>query len=1234
MRLLRGADLLHLWTLFYRCRLVEGETGPMLFPNDERARLEVVFPFQHLAERAYYVADGKTPAGTFEPGTAPDLTKRPERRVEDADAVDPFDPPTKVRAAHGSRLVFGIPPGESIAYSTEEILAAMSRLPLRVVPLAAPRKDAVRPPAATDPLIAVGGGLALVRGTNGLIVTALGRSKADQATGQDPVVGVLRAARDGIAVRRMLTAESAVDVTPSSRAADVARGVGSLSRRPVPGASRGGGPRRPEPDETAIEAPFRLIVSPSSAGGFAHSTAPAEAPGDATRIELWHSRLGVRYRRDGQWAVDERKDSQRIVRAVWARDMDLYTEEQLARAEDSRFEFTTSLDPRDRRILVRQSAEKRVAVPEPVEVERLYLSSLGAWLDLHGQWDPAPYAKQRQPSILSWDHLAPMGRDQFVRVVYPGYLFPFGHRCAMVKVTERKINERVEPKARLYQRKFLVIGEPSRTYGQPDLPFREVRIRPSVTPDIRDPRDKTKTPHVVIPEHLFWPVVGNEKFRFTLDCLDHDFRRIRLQAPLLFVAAHLGDKALKSKAKPKKGTGTADDIKSAYATDNQVGAYGGSVAFAPSTTSGDTALEVSSFTFAGEPSAPGKMRSRPSLVSAAVVIPSMRHLAPKAPEVTVSYHKDFLDNKGFGGSNAKAELFLRLEFVAKVSYSEGTDRAGGFVEPNLPVTQLSRRLGAVGELASKPGQPPGTFDPKQLLAGVAPRLFGLFDLADVLPALGLDQMPKFVTEALDRVSALLADLERLQHAVVDAVARLRQDALPANAAVKAQLEAAADDLEAAAGGLVAQVGTLVDAVQSVLKPPSGSAPKTPADVADDVEDVLDALRATLGALAPAVGSLPLPPTVKADLERLVAGLKPVLDAGADVLQAVMGFLDRLDPGDLSVRARYVWSPPIEPWPNAAKPIFSVDEPNKAFALSVEARASGAGGAGADVLAEMRGFNLDLLPGAALMRLEFDRLAFRATSGRKPEVDVIFGGITFVGVLGFIETLRKLIPFDGFSDPPYLDVSAEGATAGFDLALPNLAVGVFSLENISLGADCRVPFLGDALSVGFNFCTRERPFRLTVMAIGGGGFVAIRLSPEGLVVLEMALEAGASLSLNLGVASGSVSVMVGVYLRLEGDAGSLTGYFRIRGEVDVLGLISASITLELSLVYEFTSGKMVGRASVVVEVEVLLFSGSVTISVERRLAGSNQDPTFAEIMEVNSSGESAAWETYCQAFVRA
>jgi hypothetical protein len=325
---------------------------------------------------------------------------------------------------------------------------------------------------------------------------------------------------------------------------------------------------------------------------------------------------------------------------------------------------------------------------------------------------------------------------------------------------------------------------------------------------------------------------------------------------------------------------------------------------------------------------------------------------------------------------------------------------------------------------------------------------------------------------------------------------------------------------------------------------------------------------------------------------------------------------------------------IESWPptGGIRNIFAPKDSAKTLTLAIEVRASAGGQPAVDVMAELVDFALNLVGDGdgALMSLVFQRVGFHAGSSGKPEIDVVFGKLEFLGPLAFVDKLRSLIPFDGFSDPPYVDVSSDGAKAGFDLALPNLSVGVFSLENIALGADARIPFLGDAVTVGFHFCAKESPFRLTVMCIGGGGWVELRASPKGMVLLEVGLEATACLSIDLGVASGSVSIAVGVYLRLEADKGSLTAYFRIRGEVDVLGLISASITLELSLRYEFDTGKLFGRASLVVEVEVLFFSASVEITCERRLAGSKGDPTLRQIMPP-TAGMNDDWAQYCGAF---
>ncbi len=1214
-RILRPADLVVLDVLGYRLRFADthdtdddtdddndDDTGAAtvlrLVPEGTGARLEVRFTFQHLLEEA-----------------------EPEQEIP----PPPTPVPIPAIAANGSRLVYRVAPGESIDYSTEGVLDAMRRLPLLVAPLALPRSTPTRYSfnafAEIVDAVALPGGTQLVRTEFGLVLAPAARGGTSAAASPRELITRATALRTA---RSMLTDERAIDLTRSRNIGRSVVGPGSFTFRPPRVRPRRQQPRPPLLGETAIEAPFRLILSPSSQGGFAHRLDPgriapdADRPGDPERIELWHSRLGVRrVAEDGTATVDEATDPQRIVRAIWTRDLD--------DPPPPIVPFLASLEGGHREAIVRQSADPTITTPEPVDADKLYLTAVGAWLELHGRWDDQPYLDAgADPVLIAWDHEATSGRDNYVRVVEPYYLFPFGHLANLVTITERKIIDVADPQARLYQRKFLTLREPVRTYADRRMPFQQVRIRPLVTPNL------DIEPLLSFPpfndDTAFWPTIGGQKFEFVLDCLDHDGRRVVVSAALLAVS--------RTVQAPVFGS-----IETEYrdAVDRVIDAAGQSVAMAPSGVPGDTAYETQQLRFLGT-AVPG--RSTPRLENADIVVPAMRHLAPAADTVNVEFAQPYLDD-GFAGDNTAAQVVLSLTTAAKVEFGGGTDRSGGFIQPDLPVEGLSRAIGLVGDIASVTDPTAGSnlFNPSQFLSGVFPKLFGLFELTDILAIAGLDAAPTFITDQLDKIAALLADAEDLVGAVERAVDRLEADSttLPTQP-LRDQANAALAAIQGVEATVVATVDALTAAIDDLLDL------ETPSDLPDviaAVSDLLDDLAGVVTTLEESVRTLPMPPSAKAELERLVGALSPLLDAAAlaDTIESIADFVNGIDPANLSVRAAFDWRPVLTNFPDVADDDALFIVPSDGFLLSVEARASGSEGVGVDVLAELRDFELNLFPGAPLIKLGFDRLAFRAASGRKAEVDVVFGGIEWQGILGFIQTLQDLIPFDGFSDPPYVDVSTDGVTAGFDLALPNVAVGVFSLENISLGADVRIPFLGDAVTVGFNFCTREKPFRLTVMAIGGGGFVGIRLSPKGLVMLEMSLEAGASLSVNLGVASGSVSVMVGVYMRLEGEEGSLTGYFRIRGEVDVLGLISASITLELSLTYEFGSGKLVGRASITVEVEVLFFSASVEISVERRLAGSAGDPTLAQILGIPDDGVPltdvpAAWSDYCGAFAGA
>ena len=284
------------------------------------------------------------------------------------------------------------------------------------------------------------------------------------------------------------------------------------------------------------------------------------------------------------------------------------------------------------------------------------------------------------------------------------------------------------------------------------------------------------------------------------------------------------------------------------------------------------------------------------------------------------------------------------------------------------------------------------------------------------------------------------------------------------------------------------------------------------------------------------------------------------------------------------------------------------------------------------------FMIDL---AGVLMIRFDRLRFKAAPGAKPDVDPDLNpehGVTFGGPLEFVNTLKDYIPANGFSDPPELSVTPAGITAGYSLGLPAVQVGVLSLSNITLGAAFSLPFDGRPPSARFNFAERHNTFNLTVSLFGGGGFLALVLDTGGVREIEAALEFGASISIDLGVASGGVYVKAGFYFHFATTKVEFEGYVEMGGRLSVLGLISVSLTFHLSLSYERIEqgtkpdgspralSRLFGQASLVVEVEVLFFSKSVTVTVERTFAGSQSDPLFIDFVP-----DEATWRAYCDAF---
>src|SRR5215207_3878929 len=169
--------------------------------------------------------------------------------------------------------------------------------------------------------------------------------------------------------------------------------------------------RPPEADETALELPYRLLISPNRHVGWQHRSRPFTSRG---RTELWHTRLAVA---TSHGAVEPTPAEPAPLRAIWSPDYSPF-DPPPPDALDPHLGLT-ALSPNDRHQLViltsafhgyenevelslpgrllpdAGAAGRRIPfsltfpyVPRPFAAEFLMLSPLGAWLRSRGEWEP------------------------------------------------------------------------------------------------------------------------------------------------------------------------------------------------------------------------------------------------------------------------------------------------------------------------------------------------------------------------------------------------------------------------------------------------------------------------------------------------------------------------------------------------------------------------------------------------------------------------------------------------------------------------------------------------------------------------------------------------------------------------------------------------------------------------------------------------------------------------------
>ncbi len=170
----------------------------------------------------------------------------------------------------------------------------------------------------------------------------------------------------------------------------------------------------------------------------------------------------------------------------------------------------------------------------------------------------------------------------------------------------------------------------------------------------------------------------------------------------------------------------------------------------------------------------------------------------------------------------------------------------------------------------------------------------------------------------------------------------------------------------------------------------------------------------------------------------------------------------------------------------------------------------------------------------------------------------------------------------------------GVRAVLGLAMPTLGAPPLSISNLALRSYLEIAMLstGFTIGAGLSLSSRERPFQLAILFLSGGGWLDVaahyRAGDDVIPRLSVGIAAGASLQFDIGIASGGVSLLLDVGVDWTGGAPlSIILGITLRGELQVLGLISVSLTLRLEGEYR-TDGSLYARGRLRLKIKICWF----------------------------------------------
>lgn len=998
---------------------------------------------------------------------------------------------------------------------------------------------------------------------------------------------------------------------------------------------------KPTAIETAIEAPYRLVLAPNSPENSAwdHATMPVTSLGIT---ELWRTRLGTPTGSGSlsdPFGIDVSHPPQ--LRATYARPV-------------------SSQDPYP-------AGLKDVVVVNGVTVPRAWSSLSSGDRDdivdickdptgliepsvfMLSAWGASFAVALQNPDLTetleSWVHRANFGRDTFVRIVKRGYLLPFGHAAAKIEVTERKMQPATNDHlvAMLRRRTFIVVRQPEVTNvglsasEQRSLPFRRVRILNLVTPPLvmvdvlMADTSSSLNPAIWLQVDQVGPV---RDLMFAISAEDHAGRKVTFDSPMAWASAEHSRRAGVAIA---NAYNAATESRRRRAIGGQVLTFAdeGAAASRPSHSTADILLQTAWV----------QNRFASRMQEARVGIDQLSKLSSRPGPFKIRFAARYLRD-GFEPAANPDELYALLDNVSAVDLS-GPNRGGVVITPVINPSQLSRRYGLTAgasdtlfSMADSTAEESvaGGLDLNQFLDDKA-AILGV-QLSKLLNLIGVegDHAPK-ITSGYDWGYKFSVDLSFVSELDVKTISEKLRDEFDDNN----------EDLGDGAMVFVVQPGSrwlikwTTDDVTG-----AESTYLVDKDAQTQMLRVYDMNRDCLvikvewapklnasGSYGPLKFNQPTsinPPPIK-----ITAEICSTVNVDIEV--------------DLSGTGAEARGNEIA----TGTAIGYSDEPARVARALADVSIDGSVKSTIETTGELRNFEINVL----IVTVAFDKLFFKYSSEDGSKFDAKVKEVTFTGPLQFVNGIRKLFGSGaGGLLEPIIELDFQHVGAGLAINLPKFAIGVFSISNIKIINKVLLPFNGDPISLMSGINERQNPFQLSVMIFMGEGHFGMALNVrDNLHMLEMSLGFGLKGAFGIGPLTAEASVAVGIYYQLIRQAGqanevTLVGYLRAKGSVSLF-VASVSLEIYLALTYRLvgTESGVEGEARITLRVQLLFFSFSISATAKKRFSGSSTTSELIDDLWTEPDGAMATeatlqasrprladvmpapdWTTYCQAFV--